>query len=511
MERVKHTSKNLIFALIYYFVDVILAFGLRTVFVKVFSADLLGVNGLFSNVFSMLSIAELGLGTAISYSMYKPVKDGNIEKVKSLFQLYRKIYLFLFIFIVSVGLLLIPALPYIVKGHEYPINIYAVYIPLLFNTACTYLFAHYKSIFFVYQRNDIESKIKICNVILLKILQVVALITLKNYYVYIVLMPVGTLIEGAICIFYGKKQYKFLSGSYVKVDSETKSEIKKNTVAMFIQKLSSVIIYSTDNIFISTFLGLTLLGIYSNYAMIISTITAIIALIIDSIKASVGNLIAEGDNQKSYDVFRKIMFAHFWLIGFCAICLITLFQPFMQLWLGQSFVLDIWVVLAIVASFYINVSKYTINMYKDAAGLFRKDILRPILESLFNVGLSILLVHYFGLLGIILGTIISAILTTLWMEARVVYKYHFHKNLISYITTYLLYTAVTVLVGGFIYWICSLLPSGLGWFVLRLVINVVGVNALFMLMYCRSSNLKYFINLFTKTLGKIFKRKKNEK
>lgn len=504
MTRVQNVKRNTTYSIVKFAVQLVLQFVLRTVLIYTLGAKYLGVNGLFTNIFSLLNLAELGIGSAIVFSMYKPIAEGNTEQVKALNNLYKKLYFVIALVVGVLGAAITPFLPYLITGDTtgLEVNIYIVYLLFLANTLVGYFSAHKRSLLFAFQRNDVENKVKSGTLIVSTVLQIVALLLFRNFYAYVILMVVGTLLDCILVQVFANKLYPEINGKAEPLNPVIKKEITKNVAAMSMHKIGYAVVFSTDNILISALVSYIVLGYYSNYVLITESISTFISLLITALQASVGNYMATQSNKEVHTFYKKSNFALSWLIGFCTISLICLFQPFMYIWTGNmEYILPNLSVLLIVISFYLRKMRTNTIMFRDCAGLMWKDRWSPIAEAAINLGASIVLAKFMGLNGIILGTIISTVVAPLWVEPFVLYKHYFKKSVWRYFGKYAFYTVVTVGAGALTYWLCSLLPfAGIGWFVLKCGICLVVPNVIFLLCYFKTSEFKGVIGLAKQVL-----------
>lgn len=505
--RKTNIKRNLTFNIIKYVVQLLLQFVLRTALIYIMGAEYLGLNGLFTNIFGFLSLAELGIGSAIVFSMYKPIADGDIEKVKALQNLYKKFYLIISGIVIVVGLAILPFLKFFIDGEVgVDINIYVLYILYLMNTLLGYLSAHKRSLLFAYQRNDVENKVKTACLLGMTVLQIVVLCIFKNYYIFFIVNVVFTAIESIAIHFYAKKLYPDIDGKAEPLDKQTNTEIKKNVIALSMHRVGWVIVCSTDNILISAMLGLTVLGAYSNYYLIVSSLMAIFTLLTGALTGSVGNLIASSDKEYVESKFKKINFLFSIFSAFCTVCMLCLFQPFIQSWTGGGiYMLNFSCVVLMCLSFYINRMRTATNIFKDGAGIFYQNRISPIVEALVNLVASILLGIYLGLNGIILGTIISTIAAPLWVEPKVLYKHYFKKSVGGYFKTYLRDVVIMVVTAVACYGVGLLLPiGGLWWLALRFVVCIALCVIMLCILYAPT---KEFKELFTGVIEKLRNKK----
>lgn len=514
MTRTQNIRKNLIFNIIKYVTNLLLQFVLRTVLIYYMGAEYLGLNGLFTNIFSFLNLAELGIGSAIVFSMYKPIAENDIEKVKALQNLYKKFYIIISLVVGMIGLAITPFIKYLMSGGvTVDINIYILYLMYLLYTLVGYWSAHKRSLLFAYQRNDVENKIRTICIIGMSIVQIVVLILFKNYYLYFSISILFTLIECILIQVCANKLFPEINGKSQPLDKEIKKEITKNVAALSMHKIGGAVVFSTDNILISAFLGVVVLGAYSNYSLISSSIISIFALLNNALSASIGNLVASNSVNYVYDRFNKINFIYSYMSSFCTICLITLFQPFVAKWTGGGeYMLEFSTVIIICLSFYLSRLRSPIMLFKDAAGIFWQDRWKPIVEAIVNLVASIVLVKLIGLSGIFVGTIISTLVAPFWVEPCVLYKYYFKRSVKSYFVRYLLDFLIMCAGCVITYFICSFIPDGSIWMlILKFIVCIVVSNMLLILAYFPTKEFKELFELLKKFVKNIFNRKKTSK
>ena len=465
--RTKNSARNLIFSFMGYLLQIILNFVIRRYFIYVFSVEYLGLNSLFSNVLSVLSLVELGFGTALVYSMYKPMAEDDKEKVKQLLQYYKNIYCVVGTIIGILGALVLFFMPYFqAKAPNISVDLYIVYLIFLVNTVVSYFFAYRRSLLYVSQRSDLESKINMVVNIFVSILTLVILLIFKNYYLYAVTSIIGTLITNLlIYVLTNKKYAEYVTKPEQKLDKLTKKEITKNVFALMFHRIGSVVVYGTDSFIIYLMIDSATLGIYSNYLLIINAVTAIINIFTNSVRSSIGNLIASENKEKTYNIFTNLNFIYFWMLSFCAICFFILSNPFIQYVFAsgnKDYVLSQELALLISVNFYITTSRYLTGTFKDCAGLFYEDRFKPLVESIVNLVVSIVLTKYIGLAGVIIGTITSSLFVSVWVEPFVLFKHYFKINVLKYYIRYILYSCCMAITGLIAWFVCSFITvSGL--------------------------------------------------
>lgn len=506
--RTINSFKNVIWSYINFVVGLVLGLVNRSVFLSCLGIGYLGINGLFTNVISILSLADMGLSTAMAYSYYKPISENDTNKIIALNNFYKKVYNIVAIFVTVLGMLVMPFLPYLVNLDNSIDNLYVYYLLTLAGTITSYLAVYKSTLLNAYQKNYVVSKYNSIMKILVSVVQIVFLFLTKNYIIYLVVVAIGNLINNLRISFVADKQFPFLKGKQ-KLGKEEQKNIFSNVKSMFIYKLSSVLINSTDNILISIFVGTIWVGYYNNYLMIITQVTTLITMTFTSLTASVGNLVASENDDKKYSTFKSIQIASFWFATVIIGSIYLVINDFIIVWLGVEFILDELTLFAIMFNLYLTCVLQPIWIYREATGLYRKTKNVMIITALLNVGLSILGGVYIGLAGILLASAISKILTYVWFEPILLFKEHFKKNPSGYFVPTIINLAIT---GGFIvgmfYLIRNIHLNGFVGFIAKGVIVFIISNILYLLCYGKN---KHFKNIFT-TIKKIFsKKQKNQK
>lgn len=432
--RTKNSIINMIASIGYQALILLLSFLSRTIFIKVLGEGYLGINGLFTNILSVLSLAELGIGTAIIYNMYKPVTENDTDKICRLVNYYKKLYNTIALLVTILGLLVLPFFKYLIKLDEPIDNIKLYYILFLINTVSSYLFVYKTSVIIVHQKEYITKIFSsIINVISFFV-QIIVLVLFKNYAIYILVGIICSVINNAFCAYKAQKMYPYISEKK-ELEKKEKETIWKNIKSMFCYKVGGVILNNTDNILISSMISTTMIGFCSNYILIVEAVKKITSLFFTSIQASIGNLNAEANAEKQYEVFRMLNLGSFAIYGFCSICLAILLQDFIFLWLGEKFILNINIAYITVFNFYITGMLYPIWNYRETIGLFNDTKYIMFFASGVNLILSILGGLYFGVAGILLATAIARITTNMWYEPYKLFKIYFKKNVLKYYFT----------------------------------------------------------------------------
>lgn len=507
--RTVNSIRNTVFSAIAFITKMLLQFIVRYFFIRYFIAEYLGINGLFTNILNVLSLAELGVGNAIVYSMYKPIADNDTEKIKSLVRLYRNLYFIIAAVVIVIGLALIPALPYLIKdAPNVDINLTVIYLLFLAQTVVGYFFAYRRSLIFANQRNDIESKVSFFVQIITAVSQILIIVFWKNFYAYTAAFVICNALDALLVFLISYKLFPDIRGKAKKLEKSDTQEIAKNTGAMVFHKLGTAAVFSSDNIIISAFIGASILGYYSNYTLVITALSSVINLIMTALRGSIGNFIAQKPIEEVYKTYKALNLMLMWLVGFITIGLITCFQHFIRLYTGKTeYVLGLSTVILLCLSFYFTQSRSLTNTFKECAGLFWNDRFKPLFEAGINLGLDFLLVHFMGINGVILATIISTVAAPLWVEPYVLYKHYFKQSLWRFLARYLIYTFITILIGGATYGICYLIPTaGAWWFLLRFAVCLILPNILYFIIYFKTKEFKYLLGV----AKGLFKRKSHK-
>ena len=435
---------------------ILFPFVVRTVLIYSLGVQYVGLNSLFTTILQVLSLAELGIGSAIVYSMYKPAAEGDEKTLGALLNLYKKIYRKIGIAILIIAILCVPFLKYLVKGDvPADVNLYILYAIYIFNTVSSYFMYSYRaSLFSAFQRNDIKNKIMISINIIYYLFQIFVLIIAKNFYLYIILLPISTVANNLLTYKISKKLYPSIKCEGT-IDKKEVDGIRKKVYSLLWHKIGNTIIFSFDNVVISSFIGLTVLGIYNNYYYVYNAVAGLFSAFYESITPGIGNSLITEKLEKNRNDFYEFNTINFALVSICATLLLCLYQPFMFLWQGQELMLKDTIVILLVILFVVWHSRRMIHTYKDAAGLWKIDEFRPITEALLNLTLNIALVNVIGLPGIVISTIISMAIVGIPWEINAFIKKYLKSELRTYYIMWLKNIIKIALVCFLSYSVCS--------------------------------------------------------
>lgn len=486
--RVKNAQRNIISEMLNMLVSNILPFVTRTVMIYVLGKAYLGLNSLYTSILQVLSLAELGFGVAVSYSMYKPLANQDARAVNALLALYRKLYRRIGMVILACGLAFLPFLRTIIRG-EIPgdVNIYVLYLVQLGNVVLSYfLFAYQQSLLKASQRSDIVSRISLMLNLVGSLLRIAALLLFRNYYLYCVVSPCVTAAQNLLADRAARKRYPqyFCSGE---VPEEEKQSIRRNVAGLFTYKLCAVFRNSFDSIVLSAFMGLEILACYNNYYYILSVISGVMNAAVSSLTAGIGNKLVLESKASNYRDLEKFQLIFLWAQSLCTVCLYCLYQPFMQLWVGEDMMFGQREMTVFCVYFFVQSLNAVNYVYRQAAGLWWKDRFRPVVEAVTNLVLNVVLVWRFGVVGVLLSTIVCLVtINTLW-GSRLLYTDFFreesYRGYLLRLGYYSLAAAVTCFAVGSL---CSRLHvTGFPGLIVRGLLCVTVGNALLWAMLAR--------------------------
>lgn len=507
MGRVRQAGKNIFFGYISNFIIMIMGFLQRTVFIMVLGETLLGVNSLYTDILSMLSLAELGIGSALNYSLYKPVANNDQEKIKSYMDLYRRAYLAIAGVIAVIGLALTPFLPYLVRESNgiavRDLTVY--YLIFLFNTVSTYFVAYKYSLSNAQQRGYIQTNIATITKIVTALAQIVMLLLTKNFLLYLLTQAAVELLQKIFVSVYFNKLYPFLRDRDVrKLDQEEKDIVIIKTKALMFHKIGDVARLSTDSIIITYFMNVDWVGVVGNYTMIITYAANFISVIFNSVISGFGNLVATESRDKQYAMFKVYRFFACWLYGFAAVGFWLLLTPLVTgIWLDESWALGQTVLTLILIDLYFKGGRVVLVNFKIAAGVFEQDKYLSLIQGAVNLVLSIVGIQYIGLAGVYVGTVVSGVMANL-IQPVIVYRDCFGRSAWTYYADAVKY--IGVIVGVVLILIpvkhFLLMQVSLVTFVGMAAVVTVIYNMVFFLIFRRTEEFGYLWTLFRGKLKK---------
>ena len=473
--------------------QMIVPFLMRTSMIYIMGVEYLGLNSLFASIIQVLSLAELGVGHAMVFAMYKPIATDDGKTICALMKLYRKYYRIIGVLIGAAGLLLMPVVPHLISG-EIPgeLNIYVLYLLNLAATVLTYwLFAYKNCLLQAHHRNDIASWITAGTYTLQWCMQLAVLLVWRSYYLYLIVALVTQVVNNIVSAILVSRKYP----DYKPVGELAREDVRvinRKIRDLFTAKLGSVVLKSSDTLVISAFLGLTVLAIYQNYFFIVSSVISIIEIILSSMMAGLGNSYVLESRSKNYQDLEKFSFLFLWLTGMCTCCFVGMYQTFMEIWVGQELMLSMGEVVCFSAYFFVYTLNRLLSIYKDAAGLWHEDRFRPMVTALTNLFLNLLLVKFWGVYGVLLSTVISMVFIGMPWILQNLFTHFFDKKMLKgYLNQLLRQVVATVTAAALVCLICRYIVANV-WLKLIAcgIASVVIPNVLFFVLFSRTRQFR---------------------
>ncbi len=511
--RTVNTIKNAMSSLIAQGVAAVLQFVCRSIFIRCLGNSYLSFDGLFSNILTMLSLAELGFGEAIIFCLYKPLAEDDNQKIKALMNLYAKIYRIVAVVMFVLGVCVIPFFKFIMKDPpDVQESIYLIYILFLLNTVTSYTLIYKQSILIADQKSYVVNSIKMLVSIVSMSLQIVFLLLTKNYIVYLGINIVITLATNISVSVIADRKYPILhSKAKVKLDKETKQTISINVKSLLLYKIGTMLVTGVDSLLISSFIGVLSVGFYSNYTLVINKASSILRTFVSSTTGSIGNLNATESNEHKEIIGRTMLFVTFWFFGFASVGMFILINPFIYFMAGEDSLFDIFTVLFLTLDFYLLGVNSPMNVFRNAMGLYRYGKFRPMICAVVNLIVSLSLIKPLGITGIVLGTFAARFGVTSWYEPLVVYKYGLSMSCKNYISRFMVYLAITITICGLCYAICQPFASfTVINFIIKTVIVTFVTNGAYFLLFRKTEEFAYMRDMVRGFIKKKLKKAANK-
>lgn len=428
--------------------NILLQFLSRFIFVRYFSEEYLGVNGLFTEILTIFSLAELGIGVSMMYGLYNVIAKKDQDEISRLMNLYRRMYALVGGAVAGIGCVMLPFLEFFTGETDIP-HIRIIYLMYLANSVLSYFFSYKQTLIRADQKEYIVSGVTQLVKCIQVIVQIGIIVATKNFYLYLGIQIMCQIMTNVILAVIADRKYPYIKKKNLGLpNKEVRTDIYRHIRAMAFHRFGSVFVLNTDNLLISMFIGLGTVGIYSNYRLVTNNLRTVADYIYNALTASVGNLTATEEPKRTLFVYHSLQMGLSLLFGWMSVCLVTLFNPFIELVFGERYLLPFSTVVVIVLDFYIMEMRQVTLCFRNAMGLFWYDRYKPVFEVTINLGLSLLLVQRFGISGVLMGTIISSLATNFWVEPLVFFKHgikiNWKKNLAGYFFRYGKYTLFIV-------------------------------------------------------------------
>ena len=504
-ERIRDTRRNALWGLMEKVLALALPFLTRTALINTLGLSYGGVGGLFSSILQLLSLAELGLFSATIFSLYKPLAENDDSAVCALLNFYRRAYRFIGLGVLGLGLMAIPFLRLLIRADVPPeLNLGAVYTVYLANSCVGFfVFPECRALLAAAHRHDVISKSAMAARMLCCLTQLAALLLARNFFLYAVMLPLSSLADGLICARWARRAYPHFR-CRGRVTPEKKRDVAGRIKGLFIHRVCGSTRNAFDSIFISAFLGLAAVGIYGNYYYILYAVRGLLDAVTQGMSAGVGNSVAVESAEKNRRDLINLTFLYQWLCGFCTVCLLVLYQPFMRIWMGESRMFGNEAVIAFSIYFYVWTMGDIKSQYADARGIWWKNRWRTLTEALCNVALNGLLVRSLGVVGVILATAVSILLVGFPWSTWILFKDYFGlRHLSGYLGAQLQFALVTAAACGLTWYISSLLPwAGLVGLAVKMLLCLALPNLVYFLCYWKTPYFRRALPLIRSVLGR---------
>ena len=489
LERTRNAARNVVFDGTMEIINMLFPFVIRSVMLQYLGTEYLGLNGLFKSILSFLNLAELGVGSAMVFSMYKPIAEDDTPTICALMRLYRTLYRIIGLAIAVMGLLLMPFLNNLIEG-DLPagMNLHVLYLMNLGNTVLTYwLFAYKGSLLQAHQRRDVISKVSLLVRVVEYTLKILILVFTRNYYLYLTVQLLCQIVINLLTAACAAKMY-LRYAAIGKLPKEKVLDIFRRVRDLFTSKLSATVFDAADTVVISAFMGLTALALYQNYYFIITALRMMLVVLLNACMAGVGNKLVMESKEANYHDLEKISLLFLWVLGVSSSMLLCLYQPFMHVWMGEDNMLAIELVFCFVVYYYSMGANKLINMFKDAAGIWRIDRWRPLTAALVNLSLNLITVRWLGMYGVLLSSVVSIVLIQIpWLFHNLFREVFPRESMWKYIRLFCGLTVFALISCIASWFACGLFTMNV-WFTLfaNAAVSFVIPNLCFLALYGRS-------------------------
>lgn len=494
-------------------VHMLMQFVMRTVFIHLLGNEYTGISGLFTDILHVLSLMELGLDVSMVFSLYKPIAQKDTERIKALMGFYKKAFTIIGFVVLGAGILCTPFLDYIVKGvPNIKEDIRGIFLMYVATTSFSYFLIYKTVLLRAHQQSRIISNWTSILYILESIVEIILLVIFRQYYAYLIVHFIATVVRNLILSHKTDKLYpEYVSKTDNALSREERKKLLLNMGCLAVYSMSGVVIYSTDSMFISAFIGTVEVAIIGNFTLIINSLRNLVQQIVNAAKPSIGNLAATTDTGKQELVFHRMNFISFWVSCFSCTCLFALMNPFIgDIWFDSSYKVSMAIIAVLVANYFIGVMVYPVESFRTANGLFTQGWLRPAIMAVMNIVLDFYMGKRWGVFGICIATTISRLSTQVWFDAYLIFRLVFKKSVKRYYLEYLYYAAITAFCCAAAFFLGNAVSVGNVYldFLIKALVAVVISNVAVVLLFRKSDDFAYIINLVKQVFNKFIKRRK---
>lgn len=504
MNRSQYARRNIIFGYLGNVVAAVLGFVLRTVFIYKLDKSYLGVNGLYSNILSVLSLADLGMTSAINYSLYGPIARKEYDKVAAYMALFKKAYRYIAVAVALAGIAFIPFLQYIIKdAGNIPFDkLRLYYVMFLINTVSTYFVAYKYNLANAQQQGYIQTNINTITKLITVLVQIVVLFVWENFTLYLASQIVIELIQKIFANLYLSHTYPFLKEhTEEKLSGEEKREIVCNVKALLLHRIGDALRLQTDNIIISAFMSVSMVGMVDNYVLVINTVSGFVNILFNSVMAGLGNVIAIESKEKQYLVFRTYRFLGAWIYGFSTVGYVLLLTPLICFLWGERFALPRIAIVLLLTDYYLKGFRIILTNYKTAAGIFQEDRYVALIQGIVNLIISIAFVQKIGLTGIYIGTVVSGLIANI-QKPFMIYRKCFESPVREYFVDSVKYIIAMLIPLGICYGINQHLNTARNWIDLLFLTIVITIifNGCYFFVFHKREEYNYLLAILKRML-----------
>ena len=504
--RTQKSARNTLFSVIFQIVTLLCNFFMKTIIIKNLGIQYTGIFALFSDILMVLSVAELGFSTAVSYALYRPLSENDTLQIAKLMKLYRKIYRVVFWVVVCAGAVSLLLLNYIVKSvPDIKESIHIIFIFFVLKTAISYLFVYKATLIDANQESYVVSVIGTISCIIATILEAVVITVFKSYMAYLFIMVVAVLLQNIVISLAADKRYPILkSDCKLEISVSEKKELFKHVRALAIYKVSGALQKGVDSIIISAMLGTGLVGVLSCYKMISNNTDLLFSQVFEAAKAGVGNVAAIESGEKQHEVFKKMCFLAFAIGNFITVSLVVLLNPFIEIWVGKEYLLGMSIVAALAADVYILTMVRPYETFRNANALFVQGKYRPVVMIFLNIILSVLFAKKWKIFGVLFATVLSRLCTHVWYDPWLIYRKVFHKPFSEYIKVKLIYALVVAVNCIWVYCLCSYINFDSLWisFFAKALCCAFVPNAVVLALFFKNKEFKDLVQSFKNVIRK---------
>lgn len=494
--RTSNASRNAISAISNKIALLVLTFVSRKFFITYIGIEYLGINGLFANILTLLSMADLGLGTAMNVSLYRPIADNDTRKITALLNYYKTLYKIIALGVTAIGIVLVPFLRYLVNMETKIPYLTLYYIVFVLKNTASYLFIYKSSLLRADQKTYVINRIEVIVNFAKVISQFLSVLIWQNYFIYIFIDVVAIIVQNVLVSNKADRQYEFINNQN-QLELAEKKLIFSDISSVFLYKVAWSLLNGTDNILMSVIVGTIYVGLYSNYYTITSNLETFIALMFTSLTASVGNLVATASAEKRYNVFKVMQMVSFWICGIVCVCLLFLTQDFIELWFGKDLLLDNLTLIAIVLNVFFSTCMRPVWTFREGTGMYKQIRYIMFVTAVLNIIFSIVLGKLLGVSGILFATSLSKLMTYFWYEPNILFKNFFHIKPGSYYKEYAKNMIVLIIcVVLCVYPLRYLEELSLINWICKVFLCMIIINAVYLIRYHRTDEFIFVKNKF---------------